>query len=446
MIKRNQYLNQLIEAKQNGFPKVITGVRRCGKSYLLKHIYHDYLVSQGVEEEQIVILELDDVNNADYRNPMLLSAYIKEKAAKEDETFYVFIDEIQLVSRIINPAFTSGKIVPAKKEEENVISFVDVVLGLSRLPNVDLYVTGSNSKFLSKDVVTEFRDKATNIHLHPLSFREYYEYAGGEKYEAFYEFLRYGGMPLAVLKKKAEAKEAYLKELFAATYLRDIIEHNAFRKSGALDEICDIVSYHSGQLLNSQKIASIFESRKKEKLGKETIDAYLDAFIDTYLISEAKRIDVKGNASIGASRKYYFCDTGLRNARLDFSSPDFGQMVETFVYNELLIAGYSVKVGNFRQIEKDKEGKSVLKTYEIDFVASKGNEKIYLQVSDNIDSESTRERKLRPFDLIKTLDKKYLLINRPISPMRLQNGVILAGVVDFILGLGDQRPLQEGSL
>ena len=443
MIRRNQYLNQLIEAKQNGFPKVITGVRRCGKSYLLKHIYHDYLVSQGVEEEQIITLELDDANNAKYRNPILLSSYIKDQVADQDEIFYVFIDEIQLVAKIINPAFTNGKIVPAKKEEENTLSFVDVVLGLSRLPNVDLYVTGSNSKFLSKDVVTEFRDKATNIHLHPLSFREYFEYAGGDKYAAFYDFLRYGGMPLAALKKKAEAKEAYLKELFSATYLRDIIEHNAFRKSETLDEICDIVSYHSGQLLNSQKIANIFESRKKEKLGKETIDTYLDAFEDAYLISEAKRSDVKGNASIGASRKYYFCDTGLRNARLDFASPDFGQMVETLVYNELQIAGYNVKVGNFYQVEKDREGKSVLKTYEIDFVASKGSEKLYLQITDNIDSESTRERELRPFDLIGTSDKRYLLINRPISPMRLQNGVILTGVVDFILGLSDRGTLRE---
>ncbi len=438
MIKRNRYLNQLIEAKQNGFPKVITGVRRCGKSYLLKHIYHDYLVSQGVEEEQIIILELDDANNAEYRNPIALNSYIKAKVADRDEFFYVIIDEVQLVAKIINPAFTDGKIVVAKKEEENTISFVDVVLGLSRLPNVDLYVTGSNSKFLSKDVVTEFRDKATNIHLHPLSFEEYFGYVGGDKYAAFYEFLRYGGMPLAALKKKGEAKEAYLKELFTTTYIRDIIEHNDFRRSETLDEICDIVSYYSGELLNSQKIANIFESRKREKLGKETIDRYLDAFEDAYLISEAKRSDVKGNATIGASRKYYFCDTGLRNARLDFSSPDFGQMIETLVYNELLIAGYSVKVGNFRQSEKDKEGKSVLKTYEIDFVASKGSEKLYLQVTDNIDAESTRERELRPFDFIETSDKKYLLINRPISPMRLQNGITLIGVIDFILNLSKQ--------
>ncbi len=435
MIKRDLYLNKLIDSKQNGFPKVITGVRRCGKSYLLKNIYHDYLISCGVQESQIILLELDAIENFKYRNPIELNSYIKDKTKNLNVFYYVFLDEIQLVSKIINPAFTNGKIILAKDGDENTISFVDVVLGLSRLKNVDLYVTGSNSKLLSKDIVTEFRDKATNIHLHPLSFKEYFGYVGGDKYAAFYDFMRYGGMPLSVLKATGEEKESYLKELFNTTYIKDIVEHNSFRKSESLDEICDIISYYSGQLLNSQKVANIFESRKKEKIGKETIDKYLNAFEDAYLISEVKRANIKGGNLIGATKKYYFCDTGLRNARLDFASPDFGQMIETIVYNELLVAGYNVQVGTFNQVEKDKNGKSVVKTYEVDFVASKGINKYYLQITDNIDKELTRNREINPFNLIRDANRKYLLVNRPISKMRMEDGVILCGVVDFILNL-----------
>ncbi len=435
MIQRQHYLDELIESSKNGFPKVITGVRRCGKSYLLKNIYHDYLISHGVNESEIIQLELDDIHNREYRDPIKLTDYIEGQIKDKDKFYYVFIDEIQLVTKIINPAFTNGEIIVAKETDENTISFVDVVLGLSRLKNVDLYVTGSNSKLLSKDIVTEFRDKATNIHLYPLSFKEYFEYAGGDKYAAFYEYLRYGGMPLAVLKKEQAQKEIYLKGLFDTTYLKDIIEHNKFKKVESLDEICDIISFYSGQLLNSQRIVNIFESRKKEKICKETIDSYLDAFEDAYLISQVRRFNAKGGNSIGASRKYYFCDVGLRNARLGFSSPDFGRMVETVVYNELVLNGYNVEVGSFNQVEKDENDKSVMKTYEIDFIVRKGNDKFYLQITDNIDNEETKKRELKPFQLLKDSNPKYLLINRPISKMRLEDGTILDGVVDFLLNL-----------
>ncbi len=435
MIQRKHYLDLLIDSKGNGFPKVITGVRRCGKSYLLKNIYHDYLLSQGVLESQIIQIELDDINSAMYRNPMALTEYVKEKTKDPDCFYYVFIDEIQLVTKIINPAFTDGKIVIAKEKDENTISFVDVVLGLSRLKNVDLYVTGSNSKLLSKDVVTEFRDKATNIYLYPLSFQEFYDYVGGDKYAAFYEYARYGGRPLCVLKKSYSEKEDYLKHLFGMTYLKDIIEHNKFRKSESLDEICDILASCSGQLLNSRRIANIFVSRKKEKLDSGTIENYLNAFEDAYLISEAKRYDIKGGSVIGATRKYYFVDTGLRNARLDFTSLDMGQRIENIVYNELVIKGYNVKVGSFGQVEKNKENKSVLKNYEVDFIACKGIDNFYLQVSDNIDRETTKKRELAPFHLIRDANRKYLIINKPITPRKLENGIILDGIVDFILNL-----------
>lgn len=435
MIQRNHYLDLLIQAKGNGFPKVITGIRRCGKSYLLNQIYYDYLISQGVMDSDIIQIELDDINNASYRNPLELASYVKEKAKDPSRYYYVFIDEIQLVTKIINPVFTDGKIIVAKETDENIISFVDVVLGLSRLKNLDLYVTGSNSKLLSKDVVTEFRDKATNIQLYPLSFKEYYDYVGGDKYAAFYEYVRYGGMPLCVLKNNATEKENYLKQLFETTYLKDIIEHNRFRKSESLDEICDIIASCSGQLLNTQRISNMFISRKKDKLSRETIEKYLEAFEDSYLIKEAKRYDIKGCSYIGATKKYYFSDVGLRNARLDFTSLDMGQMIENIVYNELLIKGYQVKVGTFDQVEKNREKRSVLKSYEVDFIACKGIDKFYLQVSDNIDTETTKKRELAPFRFVKDANRKFLIINKPISPMKLEGGIILDGVVDFILNL-----------
>lgn len=435
MIKRDYYLNKLIKAKQNGYPKVITGIRRCGKSYLLKNIYHDYLISQGVKEEQIIILDLDDAGNSKYCTPLALYDYLKERTKDENVFYYVFVDEIQMVAKIINPAFTEGKIVPAKDKDENVVTFVEAVLGISRLKNVDLYVTGSNSKMLSKDVVTQFRDKTTNIHLYPLSFKEYYEYSGGDKYTAFDQYRRYGGMPASVLKETDYEKEEYLKGLFDTTYIRDIIEHNHFRKSEVLDEICDIISLYDGTLLNTQRISNIFESRKHERVCKESVEAYLDAFEDAYLISQARRYDVKGGNSIGATRKYYFTDVGLRNARVGFSSLDKGQLLENIVYNELICRGHNVKVGSFNQVEKDKSGKSVVKTYEIDFLASKGIDYLYLQVADNVDYHSTQEREIAPFKFIRDSYKKIVLVNTPMSPMRLENGIVAFDAVDFLLNL-----------
>lgn len=435
MIKRERYLKELIEAKENGFPKVITGIRRCGKSYLLKEIYRCYLLEHGVEASEILNVELDDIVNAKYRNPFELTEYVKKWAAVSSKMHYVFIDEIQLVSPVINPSFTDGKIIIAKPTDPNAITFVDVVLGLSRIANVDLYVTGSNSKLLSKDIATEFRDKATNIHLAPLTFKEFYDFVGGDPHDVFNEYLVYGGMPLAVLKGEAEQKENYLKGLFETTYLKDVLERNKIRKTESLGEIVDALAYASGTLLNTQRIANMLESRKKEKISKQTVDFYLDAFEDAYLISEAPRLDIKGNTRIGATRKYYFADNGLRNARLDFTSLDVGQMVENAVYNELKANGYRVEVGTFSQVEKDKNGKSVLKNYEIDFYATKGVKTFYIQVTDNRNQESTKTRELAPYRLIRDANAKYVLVNQKLPMQKLENGVLLQDVVDFLLSL-----------
>jgi predicted AAA+ superfamily ATPase len=374
MIERKLYLSKLISAKENGFPKIITGVRRCGKSYLLKEIYIKYLLEKGIQEKNIIIIELDDLRNVRYRNPIELDKCIREKCDVNTMNFE-FIDEIQLVSTIVNPLYTEGKYVIAKNNDKDVISFVEVVLGLSREKYIDLYATGSNSKMLSTDVITEFRDKASNISLSPLSFEEFSKYKNDSSSDTIFEYMRYGGMPLAVLKNSEEKKE-YLKSLFETTYFKDIIEHNKLRKSDALDSLCNIISEGTGQLFNSQKISNTYKSVTKEQIDKDTIRQYIDYFIDAFILKEATRFDVKGNREIGALRKYYFVDNGLRNARLNFAYEDEGQMLENMVYNELIYNGYTVNVGAFEKYEKDRNGKSIRNTYEIDFIAKKGNKKI----------------------------------------------------------------------
>ncbi len=431
MIKRDKYLNQLVSARNNGFPKVITGIRRCGKSYLLKEIYKEYLLGEGIPKDDILILELDDDRNAKYRDPINLGDYVRSYCSGK-KMCYVFLDEIQKVYKLINPNLTKGDHVLAREGDEEVITFVDVVLGLSREKNIDLYVTGSNSRMLSTDIITEFRDKATNIALAPLSFEEYYLYAGGSATEAIYEYMQYGGMPLAVLKGDAERKE-YLKGLFETTYFRDIIEHNRLKKSESLDELCNIISTSTGELLNAEKISNTYRTVKKEKIDHQTVEKYVNCFKDAFIIREAKRYDLKGRSEIGALRKYYFADTGLRNARLNFAFPDEGQMLENIVYNELIYRGYTVNVGSFDTIEKDKEGRSIRKTNEVDFFAKKGFRNYYIQVSSDISDPKTRTREVRPYMLLNDEVTKIIVINRPVKENRDENGFTIIGVTDFLL-------------
>lgn len=431
MIKRDKYLNQLINSRDNGFPKVITGIRRCGKSYLLKEIYRDYLLSDGVNADDIIIFELDDDRNSAYRDPLLLGSYIRELCSGKKKC-YVFLDEIQMVYPIINPNLTEGKHIPAGKKDEQTVTFVDVILGLSREKNIDLYVTGSNSRMLSSDIVTAFRDKATNIRLFPLSFEEFHNSSGGSATEDLYEYMQFGGMPLAVLKDDEDKRE-YLKSLFETTYFRDIIERNQLKKSEALDELCDIISTMTGELINSEKISNTFASVRNERIGKDTVEKYIRFFEDAFIIQEARRYDLKGRKEIGALRKYYFCDTGLRNARLNFAFPDEGQILENIVFNELVYNGYSVNIGVFDSIEKNKDGKSVRKTNEIDFYASKGLRAYYIQVTADISNAETRTRETRPYMILNDQIQKIIVINRPIRESRDENGFTVIGVTDFLL-------------
>lgn len=431
MIERNVYLSKLISSKGNGFPKIITGVRRCGKSYLLKEIFKKHLLGEGVSEDNIIIVELDDLKNVKYRNPIELDKYIRNKC-NVNTINYVFVDEVQLVTTIVNPIFTNGEYVIAKEDDKDVISFVEVVLGLSREKYIDLYATGSNSKMLSSNVITEFRDKATNISLYPLSFEEFSNYKNSRSSDTVFEYMRYGGMPLAVLKDINDKKD-YLKGLFETTYFKDILEHNKLEKTEALDSLCNIISEGTGQLFNSQKIADTYKSVTKDSIDKDTVKKYIDYFIDAFIIREATRYDVKGNNEIGALRKYFFVDNGLRNARLNFAYDDEGQMLENMVYNELLYNGYTVNVGTFEKYEKNKNGESVRKTYEIDFVAQRGIKKYYIQVANDISNAETKARELKPFFALKDSIQKIIVINKSLEESLDLNGFTVIGIADFLL-------------
>lgn len=432
MIKRDVYLNKLIDSKENGFPKVITGIRRCGKSTLLDKIYRQYLIDSGVQEDSIIFLDLTDTKNAKYCDPIYLNDYILELTSDEKKMYYVILDEIQNVYTIINPNLTSGNHILAKKSDKNVISFVNTVLSLSKKENIDMYITGSNSKMLSTDIITEFRDKATNIQIGPLSFEEFYKYRGGSTSDALYEYMIYGGMPLAVL-SETEKKINYLKGLFETTYFKDIIDRNELKRSESLDELCNILSECTGDLMNVNKLVEKFKTVTNSEVSKQLVENYIRYFVDSFIIKEANRYDVKGKAEIGALRKYYYIDTGLRNARVNFAYTDRGKMLENVVYNELLYNDYTVNVGTFEKIEKDTNLKSIRKTYEIDFVAKKGIRQYYIQVCDEFSNTKTREREIKPYIKLNDQIKKIIVVNDPINECLDKNGFTIIGAAEFLL-------------
>lgn len=431
MILRDKYLNQLIAFKNNGFPKVITGIRRCGKSFLLKELYKKHLLDSGVKEDNILIIELDNEKHFSLRNPIELGNYVRSWLKNKSDC-YVFIDEIQKVYRIIDPTFTSGKIVLAKESDTNVISFVDVILSLSREKNVDLYVTGSNSKMLSRDVATEFRDKAIEINMRPLSFKEFYDYYGKSKYEALAEYMMHGGMPLMVLLPQNE-KEPYLKKLFEKTYFQDILEHNNLQKSESLDELCKILANSTGDLINSEKIANTYKSIKHESIDNATVNRYLEYFIDSMMIDKVERYDLKGRKIIGSTKKYYFSDVGLRNAKTGFTFFDEGKVIENIVYNELVYHGYNVNVGTFDSYAKDNNKKTIRVNNELDFYATKGSDAFYFQICADVSDIKTKEREIKPFTKINDGVRKVLVINRMIPQMVDENNYTIIGLVDFLL-------------
>ena len=425
MIERKKYLEKLISKKENGLVKVITGIRRCGKSYLLFNIYKDYLKSIGVEDECIICLALDDDENIKYRNPLELGKHIRSLTADESKTYYVFLDEIQKVVTIQNP-YIEGV--------EDKIGFVDVVLGLMKHDNIDVYVTGSNSKMLSSDILTEFRGRGDEIRVNPLSFAEFYNAFEGEKRNAWQEYYTYGGLPLVMTKKSHEEKAKYLQSLFDAIYISDIMDRNklVYEKS-VLDDILNIVSSSVGSLTNANKITNTFKSAKQMNIGAPTVNRYLDYFIDAFLLYKAERYDVKGRKYIGSPLKYYFSDVGLRNARLNFRQQEENHIMENIIYNELCCRDFSVDVGVVEYCYKDAEKKSKRTQLEIDFVANKGSKKYYIQSALTVADEEKREQEIRSLKRVGDSFKKIVVVKDNIIPWHDDDGILYIGIEQFLL-------------
>lgn len=425
MIERKKYLDKLISRKQNGLVKVITGIRRCGKSYLLFNIYKDYLKSIGVEEECIICLALDDDENIRYRNPLELGKYIRSLTADESKEYYVFLDEIQKVVTIQNP-YVEGV--------EDKISFVDVVLGLMKRDNIDVYVTGSNSKMLSSDILTEFRGRGDEIRVNPLSFAEFYNAFEGDKRDAWQEYYTYGGLPLVLAKKGHEEKAKYLQTLFDTIYLSDIMDRNSLaHEKNLLDDILNLISSSIGSLTNANKIANTFKSTRQISVSHATVSKYLDYLTDSFLIYSASRYDVKGRKYIGSPFKYYFSDVGLRNARLNFRQQEENHIMENIIYNELCVRDFNVDVGIVEYCYKDAEKKSKRAYLEIDFVANKGSKKYYIQSALTVADEEKREQEIRSLKRVGDSFKKIVVVKDNIIPWHDEDGILYVGIEQFLL-------------
>lgn len=425
MIERKKYLDKLISRKQNGLVKVITGIRRCGKSYLLFNIYKEYLKSIGVEDECIICLALDDDENIRYRNPLELGKHIRSLTDDESKDYYVFLDEIQKVVTIQNPYIEGA---------EDKISFVDVVLGLMKHDNIDLYVTGSNSKMLSSDILTEFRGRGDEIRVNPLSFAEFYNAFEGDRHDAWQEYYTYGGLPLVLAKKTHEEKARYLQTLFDTIYLSDIMDRNSLvQEKNLLDDILNIISSSIGSLTNANKITNTFKSERQVNISNFTVSKYLDFLMDAFLIYKASRYDVKGRKYIGSPYKYYFSDVGLRNARLNFRQQEENHIMENIIYNELCGRDFNVDVGVVEYCYKDEEKKSKRAHLEIDFVANKGSKKYYVQSALTVADEEKREQEVRSLNRVGDSFKKIVVIKDNVIPWHDDNGILYIGIEQFLL-------------
>lgn len=404
IIERNDYLNKLINRKNNGLVKIITGIRRCGKSYLLDPIFKNYLINNGVKEEHIIKIDLEMRENIELLDPDKLYNYVKEKII-DDDIYYVLIDEVQKVN-----------------------DFESVLNSFLKMHNLDVYVTGSNSKFLSSDIITEFRGRGDEIRVFPLSFKEFYDYYQGDKNNAWNEYVIYGGMPYIADIQNEEQKSKYLIDLFELTYKKDIIERNNITKVDILDSLINILSSSVGSLSNPQKIYNTFISSGINDLSKNTIVSYLDYLLDSFLIEKAERYDIKRKKYIGTPQKYYFADIGLRNARLNFRQIEENHIMENIIYNELLIRGYNVDVG----VVEIREGES-RKQLEIDFVCNQGYRRYYIQVALNIDSREKNAQESRPLNSIGDNFKKIIVVKDDIKHWYNEDGILIISIKEFLL-------------
>lgn len=408
-IKRDRYLQQLIESRQNGFIKVVTGIRRCGKSYLLNVLFYHYLLNNGVADDHIIRVDLEDRMNKELRNPDAILHYVHDRI-KDNELYYIIIDEVQLMDE-----------------------FVDVLNSFRHIENADTYVTGSNSHFLSTDISTEFRGRGETIHINPLSFSEFYSAKGGDKQDAWREYYTYGGLPLIQSFETEQKRINYLKNLFETVYLADIIERHKIRNDKELRELVLIMASSIGAPCNPTKLSNTFKSLKNVSIGSKTISKYLTYLLESFLINKAIRYDIKGKKYINTLSKFYFSDIGLRNAILDMRQQEETHIMENIIYNELIIRGYNVDVGMVEIRKPDKNGKWIRSQREVDFIANLGSKKYYVQSALSIPNREKEIQESRSLTNINDSFKKIIVVKDQIMPRRNEEGILTIGLFDFLL-------------
>ena len=408
-IKRDIYLNKLIDRKENGMIKVITGIRRCGKSYLMDPIYKNYLLSIGIKEDHIIKLELDSIENEEYLDRHKLYNYIMGQI-KDDKMYYILLDEIQKVN-----------------------SFESVLNSFLRKENLDVYVTGSNSKFLSNDIITEFRGRGDEVRVYPLTFREYLTASSKNVDEALKEYITYGGMPYILSRKTDEDKSKYLNNLFNNTYINDIVERNNIQKDEVLESLINVLASSVGSLTNPLKLENTFKSKGFKNVSAKTINTYIDYLIEAFMVNKALRYDIKGKKYINTPSKYYFTDIGLRNVRLNFRQQEDNHLMENIIYNELLVRGFNVDVGVVEYTAKDKNNKKMRKQLEVDFVCNKGSNRYYIQSAYAIPTKEKMEQEENSLIKIDDFFKRIIIVQNDIKLWRNEKGIVIMSLKQFLL-------------
>lgn len=409
-IKRDYYLEQMLARRHNGLIKIVTGIRRCGKSYLLRTLFKNALLAEGVAPDHIIEMAFDLFDNIEYRDPKVFYPWIKEQL-KDDGKYYILLDEVQMLGE-----------------------FVSVLNGLSDKKNCDVYVSGSNAKFLSRDIATEFGGRGDEIHMYPLNFSEFMSVYDGNKYDGWNEYVTYGGIPLVVLADTEEQKVALLDNLFKETYIRDIVKRNKIRNIGEMETLLNILSSVIGSLTNPNKLKNTFKSAGNSRITATTITKYIEYLEDAFLVESAKRYDIKGKSYIGTPLKYYFMDMGLRNARINFRQMEVTHLMENVIYNELRMRGYHVDVGSLTIIENSKNSKTAKKKQlEVDFICSKGSKKYYIQSAYLLETEEKTAQELRPLLKIPNSFKKIIITSNTPKPFYNEEGILIMSVYDFLL-------------
>ncbi len=408
-IKRDYYLEQLIKRKNNGLIKIVTGIRRCGKSFLLRTLFKKHLLESGVEESHIIEMAFDLFDNIEYRNPKIFYPWAKAQLKDEEKHFFL-LDEVQMLDE-----------------------FVSVLNGLADKKNCDVYVTGSNAKFLSRDIATEFGGRGDEVHMYPLSFSEFMTIYKGNRYDGWNEYITYGGIPLVVLAETEEQKIALLDQLLRETYICDIVNRYKIRNIGEMEALLDVLSSAIGALTNPNKLQKTFKSVSKSKITATTITKYIEYLEDVFLIEEARRYDIKGKSYIGTPLKYYFMDMGLRNSRINFRQIEVTHSMENVIYNELRMRGFRVDVGNITIVEKGKDQKPVKKQLEVDFICNKGSKKYYIQSAYMIGTKEKLAQEIRPFLKINDSFKKIVITSDTPKPFYSEEGILIMNIYDFLL-------------